>query len=79
MIALSLISKRSEAHRKHDNWCTPRLNWLQHLTTEASPLATEDRLIYWEYHALLVYTLQRREELDREIERLAELPRSRGI
>jgi transposase len=47
---------------------------LQHLTTDASPLAREDRLIYREFHALLMYKLQRREELDREIERLAELP-----
>ena len=79
VIAPSLIPKRSGVHRKRDNWCTPHLNWLQHLTTEASPLATEDRLIYRKYRALLVYTLQRREELDRQIERLAELPRSRGI
>ncbi len=48
--------------------------WLQLLTTEGSPLAPEDRLVYREYHALLMYKLQRREELDRQIERLAELP-----
>lgn len=39
-----------------------------------SPLASEDRLVYREYHALLLYKLQRREELDRQIEQLAELP-----
>ena len=48
--------------------------WLQHLTTDGSPLAAEDRLVYQEYHALLLYKLQRREELDRQIEQLALLP-----
>ena len=56
------------------NWCTPHLQWLQHLTTDNSPLASEDRMVYREYHALLMYKLQRREELDRQIETLAELP-----
>ncbi|MDB4914651.1 MAG: family transposase [Gemmatimonadetes bacterium] len=60
--------------REGTNWCTPHLKWLLHLTTDASPLAPEDRLVYREYHALLQYTLQRREELDRQIEQLAELP-----
>ena len=55
-------------------WCTPHLKWLQHLTTEQSPLAPADRLVFREYHALLQFKLQRRDELDREIERLAELP-----
>jgi transposase len=39
-----------------------------------SPLAPHDRLVFREYHALLLYKLQRRAELDREIERLALLP-----
>ena len=60
--------------REGTNWCTPHLQWLQHLTTDGSPLAREDRLVYREYHALLLYKLQRREELDRQIEQLAELP-----
>jgi hypothetical protein len=33
-----------------------------------------DRLVFREYHALLEYKLERRAELHREIERLAELP-----
>ena len=44
------------------------------LTTDGSPLAEPDRLVFREYHALLMYKLQRREELDRQIEQLAELP-----
>src|SRR5690606_2914009 len=34
----------------------------------------EGRLVQREYHALLMYKLQRREELDRQIEQLALLP-----
>ena len=71
---LKFLATRGFVFREGTNWCTPHLKWLQHLTTDGSPLATEDRLIYREYHALLMYKLQRREELDRQIEQLAELP-----
>src|SRR5437762_14149098 len=71
---LKFLATRGFVFREGTNWCTPHLRWLQHLTTDGSPLAHEDRLVYREYHALLMYKLQRREELDREIERLAELP-----
>jgi transposase len=71
---LKFLARRGFVYREGTNWCTPHLKWLQHLTTDASPLAPDDRLIYREYHALLQYKLQRREELDRQIERLAELP-----
>ena len=71
---LKFLATRGFVFREGTNWCTPHLTWLQHLTTDGSPLAPEDRLIYREYHALLLYKLQRREELDRQIEQLAELP-----
>ena len=71
---LKFLARRGFVFREGTNWCTPHLQWLQHLTTDGSPLAPEDRLVYREYHALLLYKLQRREELDRQIERLAELP-----
>ena len=71
---LKFLARRGFVFREGTNWCTPHLRWLQHLTTEGSPLAPEDRLVYREYHALLLYKLQRRDELDRQIERLAELP-----
>ena len=71
---LKFLATRGFVFREGTNWCTPHLRWLQHLTTEGSPLASEDRLVYREYHALLLYKLQRREELDRQIEQLAELP-----
>ena len=71
---LKFLATRGFVFREGTNWCTPHLKWLQHLTTDGSPLAREDRLVYREYHALLMYKLQRREELDRQIEQLAELP-----
>jgi hypothetical protein len=71
---LKFLARRGFVFREGTNWCTPHLKWLQHLTTETSPLAPADRLVFREYHALLQYKLQRRDELDREIERLAELP-----
>lgn len=71
---LKFLARRGFVYREGTNWCTPHLRWLQSLTTEQSPLAPADRLVFREYHALLAYKLQRRDDLDREIERLAELP-----
>ena len=71
---LKFLARRGFVYREGTNWCTPHLRWLQHLTTEHSPLAPADRLVFREYHALLEYKLQRRDDLDREIARLAELP-----
>jgi transposase len=71
---LKFLAKRGFVFRDGTNWCTPHLKWLQHLTTDGSPLAAHDRLVFREYHALLLYKLQRREDLDRQIEQLAELP-----
>src|SRR5215831_19351550 len=71
---LKFLARRGFVYREGTNWRTPHLRWLQHLTTEQSPLAPADRLVFREYHALLQYKLQRRDELDHEIERLAELP-----
>ena len=71
---LKFLARRGFVFRDGTNWCTPHLKWLQHLTTEGSPLAPHDRLVFREYHALLLYKLQRREELDRQIEQLALLP-----
>ena len=71
---LKFLARRGLVFRDGTNWCTPHLQWLQHLTTEQSPLAAADRLVFRVYHAPLQYKLQRRDELDREIARLAELP-----
>jgi len=71
---LKFLARRGFVFREGTNWCSPHLKWLLHLTTENSPLEQHDRLIYREYHALLLYKLERREELDRQIEQLALLP-----
>jgi transposase len=71
---LKFLARRGFVFREGTNWCTPHLKWLQHLTTEGSALAPQDRLVFREYHALLMYKLQRRDELDRQIEQLAGLP-----
>jgi len=74
---LKFLARRGFVFREGTNWCTPHLKWLQQLTTEHSPLAAADRLVFREYHALLQYKLQRRDDLDREIERPPRFPRSR--
>jgi transposase len=71
---LKFLARRGFVFREGTNWCTPHLQWLQHLTTDGSALAAHDRLVFREYHALLMYKLQRRDELDRQIEQLALLP-----
>lgn len=71
---LKFLARRGFVFREGTNWCTPHLRWLQQLTTDGSPLAPPDRLVFREYHALLMYKLQRRDELDRQIEQLALLP-----
>jgi transposase len=71
---LKFLARRGFVYRDGTNWRTPHLQWLQQLTTERSPLSPADRLVFREYHALLLYKLQRRDDLDREIVRLAELP-----
>ncbi|HCF99987.1 MAG TPA: IS110 family transposase [Chloroflexi bacterium] len=71
---LKFLARRGFVFREGTNWCTPHLRWLQYLTTDASPLAAHDRLVFREYHALLLYKLQRRDDLDRTIEQLALLP-----
>ena len=40
---LKFLARRGFVYRDGTNWCTPHLKWLQQLTTDGSPLATEDR------------------------------------
>src|SRR4029453_9658436 len=67
---LKFLARRGLVYRDGTNWCTPHLRWLEHLTSETSPLAAADRLVFREYHALLAYKLQRRDELDRHVVQL---------
>jgi transposase len=71
---LKFLARRGFVFREGTNWCTPHLKWLLHLTTDGSALESHDRLVFREYHALLMYKLQRRDALDRQIEELALLP-----
>jgi transposase len=71
---LKFLARRGFVFREGTNWCTPHLRWLERLASEQSPLAPADRLVFRQYHALLAYKLAQRDELDREIARLAELP-----
>lgn len=71
---LKFLARRGFVYRQGTNWATPHLRWLEHLTSETSPLESADRSVFREYHALLAYKLQRREELDRQIEQLALTP-----
>jgi hypothetical protein len=79
VIAPSLTPTRPGVQRKHDKRDAVDLaRWLEHLTSEASPLAPADQLVFREYHALLAYKLPRRDELDRQIEQLALTPALAG-
>lgn len=71
---LKFLARRGFVFRDAKNWSSPHLKWLLHLTTENSPLEQQDRFIFREYYALLQYKLERRDELDRQIEQLALLP-----
>lgn len=75
---LKFLARRGFVFREGTNWCTPHRRWLEQLTSETSPLAPADRLVFREYHALLAYKLQRRDELDRQIEQLALTPALAG-
>lgn len=71
---LKFLARRGFVFREGTNWRQPHLRWLRQLASASSPLAPEDRLVFGEYLALLDYKLQRREELDRQIEQLALTP-----
>jgi len=51
---LKFLARRGLVVRDGTNWCTPHLRWLQHLTTDQSPLAPADRLVFREYHASIM-------------------------
>lgn len=71
---LKFLARRGFYFREGAHWRSAHLAWLQSLTSESSPLAAEDRMIFGEYLALLQYKLSRRDELDAKIEELALLP-----
>ncbi len=45
---LKFLARRGFVFREGTNWRTPHLRWLLHRTTEGSPLAPHDRLVFRE-------------------------------
>ena len=45
---LKFLARRGFVYREGTNWCTPHLTWLQHLTTDGSALASDDRMVFRE-------------------------------
>jgi transposase len=71
---LKFLARRGFIYREGKNWSTKHFIWLRKLQGKSSPLASEDQLVLSEYLSLLEYKLQRRDELDRRIEKLALSP-----
>lgn len=71
---LKFLARRGFVYREGENWTHKHVAWLRAFSNGASPLAREDALVLREYLALFEYKLGRRDELDREIATLAELP-----
>ena len=67
---LKFLARRGLVYRAGRNWTEKHFVWLRAIQ-RPGVLETEDRVIFGEYMALLEYKLDRRDELDREIEALA--------
>ena len=71
---LKFLARRGFIFREGTNWSRKHFDWLRHLASSNSPLASEDAFVYREYLGLLEYKISRREDLDRQIEALALTP-----
>jgi transposase len=71
---LKFLARRGFIYREGTNWTGKHFTWLRKLQGPASPLSSEDELVFSEYFALLEYKLQRRDSLDKMIEKLALSP-----
>lgn len=70
---VKFLARRRYVYRAGTNWTQPYWRWLRQLQGSGE-LAAEDRTVLGEYLALVEYTGQRRDELDRQIEALALTP-----
>ena len=70
---LKFLRRRGFVFRDGSNWTQKHLGWLRSLLTQGE-LVAEDRDVLGEYLALLEYKIDRRDELDRKIEKLAVTP-----
>lgn len=68
---LKFLARRGWVFREGNNWTQKHFRWLHRLRQQ---LEGEDGTIFAEYLALLEYKLQRRDELDRQIEEIALRP-----
>jgi transposase len=71
---LKFLARRGFVYREGKNWSVRHYAWLKKLQGPHSALAPEDEFVFSEYLALLEYKLQRRDELDRIVEKLALTP-----
>ena len=71
---LKFLARRGFVYREGKNWTAKHLTWLKNLQGPSSSLVPEDEVVFSEYLGLLEYKLQRRDALDRMIEKLALSP-----
>jgi len=70
---LKFLVRRGLVYREGHNWTEKHFAWLRAIQRD-SVLETDDEVVFGEYLALLDYKLDRRDELDRQIEALALKP-----
>ena len=70
---LKFLARRGLVYREGRNWTGKHFAWLRTIHRDGV-LETEDQVVFGEYLALLEYKLDRRDELDRQIEALALVP-----
>lgn len=71
---LKFLARRGVVYREGRHWTSAHDRWLRQVLASASALAAEDRVVLSEYLALLDYKVQRRQELDRQLEQLVLTP-----
>ncbi|MEX2529968.1 MAG: IS110 family transposase [Gemmatimonadota bacterium] len=70
---LKFLRRRGFVFRDGSNWTQKHVHWLRSLLTQEE-LVAEDQDVLGEYLSLLEYKIDRRDELDRKIEKLAVTP-----
>jgi transposase len=70
---LKFLARRGLVYRDGENWTQKHFRWLRELLQDETALPDYDRVVFSEYFSVLEYQLQRRAELDRRIEEIAEL------
>lgn len=70
---LKFLARRGYVFRDGNNWTVRHFTWIRRLLTDGS-LIEEDHVVVSEYLILLEFKLQRRDEIDGRIEKLALQP-----